>query len=403
VPERAVNRREFLAGSTGAAVTRRAQPTQPGDTLGDQHIKLFLCGDVMTGRGIDQILPHPAPPNLYEPFVRSALTYVQLAERVHGSIERPATFSYVWGDALEEWARQQPHFRIVNLETAATTSEDAWSGKAIHYRMSPGNIETLKAAHIDCCTVANNHVLDWGYVGLRDTRATLNAAGIAMAGAGSDAVEAGRPAVLPMSGGRRLLVFAYGFADSGIPGEWAAASERAGVNLLPGLGTKCTAAIADRVRDFKQGGDVAVLSLHWGGNWGFQVSAEQQNFARRAIDSAGIDLIHGHSSHHVKGIEVHHGKLILYGCGDFLNDYEGIAGYEAFRGDLSLMYFPTLDAATGQLRQLLLAPTTMRRFQVRRAQSRDIDWLESTLNREGRAFGSEVTRPDAHHLALRLS
>jgi len=79
VPERAVNRREFLAGSTGAAVTRRAQPTQPGDTLGDQHIKLFLCGDVMTGPGIDQILPHPAPPNLYEPFVRSALTYVQLA------------------------------------------------------------------------------------------------------------------------------------------------------------------------------------------------------------------------------------------------------------------------------------------------------------------------------------
>jgi len=47
-----------------------------------------------------------------------------------------------------------------------------------------------------------------------------------------------------------------------------------------------------------------------------------------------VDIVHGHSSHHVKGIEVHRGKLILYGCGDFIDDYEGIKGYEAFRDDL---------------------------------------------------------------------
>ena len=59
--------------------------------------------------------------------------------------------------------------------------------------------------------------------------------------------------------------------------------------------------------------------------------------------------MHGHSSHHVKAIEVFRGRLILYGCGDFLTDYEGVGGYEEFRGDLALMYFVELDSGTGEL------------------------------------------------------
>jgi poly-gamma-glutamate synthesis protein (capsule biosynthesis protein) len=69
---------------------------------------LFLCGDVMLGRGIDQILPHPGDPRLYESYVKSAATYVELAERRNGPIPKPVDFEYVWGDVLAELQRVRP-------------------------------------------------------------------------------------------------------------------------------------------------------------------------------------------------------------------------------------------------------------------------------------------------------
>jgi len=85
-------------------------------------MKIFLCGDVMTGRGIDQALPHPCSPILHESYVESALDYVRLAERANGPVPRPVDFAYVWGQALDEWRRAQPHARIFNLETSITRS-----------------------------------------------------------------------------------------------------------------------------------------------------------------------------------------------------------------------------------------------------------------------------------------
>ena len=104
----------------------------------------------------------------------------------------------------------------------------------------------------------------------------------------------------------------------------------------------------------------------------------------------GVDIVHGHSSHHVKGIEVYQQKLILYGCGDFINDYEGIRGYEKYRGDLSLMYFVTIDPSNGNLVQLEMIPTQMRRFRLNRASKRDTLWLKDILIREGRRLGTRV-------------
>ena len=83
-------------------------------------VKLFLCGDVMTGRGIDQILAHPSEPTLHEPLTTSAREYVELAERVSGPIPRGVDSAYVWGDALTEIAAQAPDVRMINLETSIT-------------------------------------------------------------------------------------------------------------------------------------------------------------------------------------------------------------------------------------------------------------------------------------------
>jgi len=366
-----------------------------------QHdISLFLCGDVMTGRGIDQILLHPGDPALHEPYARSAASYVKLGEDAYGYFLKPVGFADIWGDALAELTQAAPDVRIVNLETAVTTSSDWWQGKQVHYRMNPANIECLTAARIDCCVLANNHVLDWGASGLADTLEVLQKAGMLTAGAGSNRQEAEAPAVLVVGGKGRLLVFACGAATSGIPAEWGASGEKPGVHLLQEVSEAEADRIGNLVAAMKRPGDIAMVCVHWGGNWGYGISQEERNFAHRLIDAGGVDLIHGHSSHHVKGIEVYRERLILYGCGDFLNDYEGISGYDTFRGDLGLMYFPVIDSATGRLLRLAMTPTRIRNFRIGRGAKDDAEWLRQVLSREGRRLGTDVKMEADQTLSL---
>ncbi|HTT12129.1 MAG TPA: CapA family protein [Burkholderiaceae bacterium] len=353
----------------------------------DGAFKLFLAGDVMTGRGVDQILPHPSEPRLYEPWVRSALTYVELAEKCNGPIARPVDFSYVWGDALRPLQRERPAVRIVNLETAVTSSNDAWPGKGIHYRMHPANATVLNSAAIDCCALANNHVLDWGHAGLRETLQTLHRHDVQTAGAGSDAAAAAAPAVFEVGLRRRVLVYAFGTDDSGVAQGFSATDTRAGVNRLPDLSARTVTAVAQSVHRARRIGDSVIASIHWGDNWGYAVPAAQRAFAHQLIDAGAADLVHGHSSHHAKGIEVYRGRLVLYGCGDFLNDYEGIGGHEEYRPELATMYFPTLGA-DGRLLDLTLVPLRMRRLRLETATRDEGAWLLAMFNRESAQFDS---------------
>jgi poly-gamma-glutamate synthesis protein (capsule biosynthesis protein) len=120
------------------------------------------------------------------------------------------------------------------------------------------------------------------------------------------------------------------------------------------------------------------------------VPEEQQRFAHALIDLGGVSVVHGHSSHHPKAIEVYHNHLILYGCGDFINDYEGIVGHEEFRDDLVLMYFASVKPGTGDLLRVELTPLQMRRMRLNFATDRDAEWLRRTLDRESRGFGTRV-------------
>jgi poly-gamma-glutamate capsule biosynthesis protein CapA/YwtB (metallophosphatase superfamily) len=336
----------------------------------------------MTGRGVDQILPRPGNPRLFEPYVRSALEYVALAERASGPLARPVGFDYVWGDALAELERAQPDARVVNLETAVTASDEAWPGKGIHYRMHPGNVPCLGAAALDCCVLANNHVLDWGRAGLSETLATLRAAGLRSAGAGRDAAEAQAPAVIESRRGGRVLVFGLASGTSGVPRDWAAGPQRSGVCLLDDLSPRSAEVVAQRIAAQRRRGDIVVASIHWGGNWGYEVPAQQRAFAHALIDG-GADVVHGHSSHHAKGIELYRERPILYGCGDLITDYEGIEGYEALRPELSLLYFPTLDADSGRLVEFALSPMRLRRMRLERAAPDDAGWLRVALGKLG--------------------
>ena len=196
----------------------------------------------------------------------------------------------------------------------------------------------------------------------------LARAKIRFTGAGGNLSEARKPAIFKVEGKGRVILFALCADSSGVPAAWAAAENRPGVNLIRNLSGETIQGLAEDFRQVKQAGDILVVSIHWGGNWGY---------------------------------EVPRGKLILYGCGDFINDYEGIGGYKEFRDDLVLMYFPSVDAATGKLINLQMMPLEIKRFRLRRAARTDAGWLRDTLNRQSRAFGCQVVLGEDNRLYLR--
>lgn len=350
-----------------------------------QVIRVFLCGDVMTGRGIDQIMPHPCDPQLHEEWAQSATDYVRLAERVNGRIPTHVAPSYIWGAALDQLKCVRPDASVINLETSITRN-DTYIPKGINYRMSPENAECLLAAGIDCCVLGNNHILDWEQAGLLETLAALKRLRIKSAGAGRDQAQARAPAILRIQGKGRVIVFSFASITSGVPRHWAAMPTAAGVNLLPGFNDETVKSLAEQVARIRQPGDLVIASIHWGPNWGYKIPEDQRSFAHALVDKANVSVVQGHSSHHAKAIEIFKNRLILYGCGDSLNDYEGIRGHEEFRGDLTLMYFDGFDCVTGQLTDLELVPLQIRRFQLVSASGADIVWLQQTLDRESGQF-----------------
>lgn len=351
-------------------------------------ITLFLCGDVMTGRGIDQALPNSVNPKIYEGYVKDARDYLHLAEKENGPIHEPVSYSYIWGDALKIWKETDPDIRIINLETSITDHDEPWPRKGINYRMHPKNIKVLTAADIDYCALANNHTLDWGHTGLIETLETLKEAGIEYSGAGRNLTEAGEPAILKTPKGR-VIIFSYGTKSSGIPDSWSAKENSSGVNLLENFYKETVNEISQNVKDIKKTGDVVVFSIHWGGNWGYDIPGHHREFAHQLIN-AGVDIIYGHSSHHPRGIEVYQDKLIIYGAGDFINDYEGISGHDQYRDDLTLMYFPKIDLSTGDLVSMKMVPMQIKNFRLNHVDPVDAKWLHDVLDREAKKSGARI-------------
>lgn len=359
-------------------------PTKP-----EGPVTLFLAGDVMLGRGIDQILSHPGDPALREDYVHDARDYIALAEAVNGPVPRPVDPAWPWGEALPVLARAAPDARLINLETAVTADGGFAPGKAVHYRMHPANLPCLAAACPDVCVLANNHVLDFGPAGLADTLDSLAAAGLRTAGAGPDATAAWRPAAVPLRTGGRVLVLAFGMPSSGIPHDWAATADRPGVALAAGPTTAAALDFADRLRHHRRPGDIVVASVHWGPNWGYTVTRDEVRFAHALVD-AGADIVHGHSSHHPRPPEIYRDRLVLYGCGDLVDDYEGIVGYESYRDDLRLLYLVSAEPGTGRLTGVRLVPLRARRMRLEHATAADTAWLRTVLDTHARRHATRV-------------
>jgi poly-gamma-glutamate capsule biosynthesis protein CapA/YwtB (metallophosphatase superfamily) len=369
----------------------------------DLHrLRFFLCGDVMTGRGIDQILPFPSDPSLYEPFVKNAIEYVELAQSKNSNISYPVPFNYIWGDALSEFCSRKPDLRIINLETSITHAADYWKGKGINYRMNPLNFQTFIEAGIDCFTLANNHVLDWGYDGFIETLETIEKNGLHYCGAGRNIFEARKPLIIDNGEKGKTAIIAAGSPSSGIPPQWSADNLKPGVFLIDESKEESLHIVKDIISEYCGKNDVVIFSIHWGENWGYEIPPEQIQFAHNLIDKAGVTLVFGHSSHHAKPLELYNGKPIFYGSGDFINDYEGIWGYEEYRGDISCMYFVDINPKSRILMDVSIVPLQIKQFNLTKPDHSTVEWLRRILEKKSQKFHSRFTIENDYSLKLSL-
>jgi poly-gamma-glutamate synthesis protein (capsule biosynthesis protein) len=316
-------------------------------------ITLALTGDVMLGRGVNETL-RAAPP------------------------EEP------WGDVLP--LLHSADLRIINLECAITEHKRPWSRtpKVFHFRADPLAIEVLRAARIDACSLANNHTLDFEERGLLDTLEHLEEAGIRYAGAGRDAGEAARPALL--EGGVALVAF----TDNEPP--FAAGADKPGTNYLPvSLEPEVLRRVEEAIEAAREAGaSTVVFSSHWGPNMVERPRGSFRRFARAVVD-LGADVYYGHSAHVFQGVEIYRGKPILYDTGDFIDDY---AVDPALRNDRSFLFRVSVDG--GELRRLELYPVTLpySRVELARGAEREaiLDRMVALSSEMGTTFSRREDR-----------
>lgn len=298
-------------------------------------LRIGLLGDVMLGRLVDQLMPEHVYDPEDGPHARYFTEFYNRSKFKY-RIESP------WGSIRPLLLENDANF--ANLETSLTRTEEKWPNKVFNYRAHPKSaIAALKAGKVGYVSCANNHTLDFGIDGLNETVDSLNRAGITFAGIGQTADEAhgakfldvSLPNVAISGPSAASLRFSF-FSASDHPNDWASVPRFFHLDVD---NDPRPSDLASKIRDAKSRSDICVFSLHWGPNYAWQPNSHIRSLAHWLIDQ-GVDIIHGHSSHHIQGIELYKGKLIAYGLGDFLDDY---AVDEHYRNDLSFLYRLHLD------------------------------------------------------------
>ena len=306
---------------------------------------------------------------------------------------RPVTA--VWGDMLDRLRRLDGLF--VNLECCLSTRGQRWSRtyRPFHFRADPGwAVPALREAGVDCCALANNHVLDFERAALRDTLSHLDDASIAHAGAGTTREEAFEPTVVSVND----LDIAFASFTDNTP-EYAATDRSPGTAHveIDVDDEETRRSVRDTVqRALERDPDLLIASLHWGPNMVEEPPDSFREFGRWLIDE-GVDLIHGHSAHVFHGIEVYRDRPILYDTGDFVDDY---TVDDRLRNDRSFLFEVSVNAANRPA-ELRLTPTEIVDCSVRKAGPKAAAWARSRMRELSAPFGTSFER-DGEQLVLEL-
>lgn len=362
-----------------------------------QVFKLNFLGDVMLGRLIDQMFST----HVHEPSEAETAAYFR---RRNPQLSQYTAVS-PWGNTLS--LLNEADLTLINLETSVTTHSKPWPNKVFNYRMHPANVATLQVAKVDYASLANNHTLDFELEGLLETVRSLKQAGITFAGAGETPEEAMKPATLqlpktPAEGSPSYHIELFSASDH--PQDWGRIPEF----HLTDYSSKAREKLRSQLSKNQGDGSapsLRIFSIHWGPNYAWHPDQEIRDLAHFLIDECGIDIIHGHSSHHVQGVEQYKGRLIIYGCGDFVDDY---AVTEKYRNDLSAVWRVTVEEAGRErlrLRTLEVFPTRINRFQAELLNAKDPDhqWVCGKIARLSTEMGTTISGNSGDRGQLLLS
>jgi poly-gamma-glutamate capsule biosynthesis protein CapA/YwtB (metallophosphatase superfamily) len=317
-------------------------------------MQIALTGDVMLGRLVDQ--------------------YVIRNQSIGPD--------KIWSDVLPLMLKADR--RLINLECVISGLGREWQpeSKAFHFRARPRAIDFLRAAKIDCVTLANNHVLDYGTDALIECLSLLDQAGIKRTGAGTSLMDALTPAILDLPQGRLGVV---SLTDN--EPEWEAGERKPGTHYIShdanGLVEPCRSTLVQVLKQLRSQAELVIVSAHVGPNWG-PPSAAMRALAHQIID-LGADLYWGHSNHTPQGIEIYNGKAILYSTGDFIDDY---AVDPTERNDLSFLFI--LELERGSIARIVLHPVRIEDFYVRLAKDREIALLQRAMQAKCEGFGTTM-------------
>ena len=351
-------------------------------TMSPKSYTLSLTGDVMLGRLIDQLMPEHVE-NAHDAASAEKFIEAYPTDLSKGNY----TPSSPWSTTLPLLTTSD--LTLINLETSVTTSNTPWPDKVFNYRMHPANLAPiLHAGGINYAGLANNHTLDFGIKGLRETINTLKEANVAFAGIGESAHEACKPAVLHLSkAGHENEHEVHVYSASDHPRSWESIPGFHFLDYTPETRSRLRTLLSSSKKPA-----LKIFSVHWGPNYKWSPDSKITSLAHFLIDECGVDIVHGHSAHHVQGVEVYKGKLVLYGCGDFVDDY---AVNREFRNDLGALWrvFVTEDDDGGlKLDRLEVLPTRVEKFGARLLDRMDGDyeWVRERARGLSGEFGTVV-------------
>lgn len=283
----------------------------------------------------------------------------------------------IWGNLLQDLRKND--LNLVNLETTFTKNSKAVP-KVFNFKSDPKNVAALIEANIHAVSIANNHILDFGVEGLKETITTLDNASIAHVGAGKNAQQAAKPAVIEKNG-IRIGIIGYTDYDH----DWAAGPNKPGVNYLR-IGD--IERVKEDISKIRNDVDFIIATLHWGPNMRQRPPKQFQEFAHQMIN-AGIDIIHGHSAHIFQGIEWYHKKLILYDTGDFVDDYRIDP---ELRNDQSFLFNVILSK--DGIKDLKLIPLLIGDLQVNKATGKEREEIIEKIKKLSKELGTTLKASD---------
>ncbi|KIX06299.1 uncharacterized protein Z518_04274 [Rhinocladiella mackenziei CBS 650.93] len=372
-------------------------PGEPGKTY-----QLLFLGDLMLGRLIDALLPTSISRQSPHTDPESAARIVDRHFIPHHVELKSYNYLSPWGTSVD--LIRSADLVLANLETALTTSERRWPDKMFNYRSHTENVRCLTEVGMGSglgrgyVSLANNHTLDWGVEGLEETVKTLEKNGVEYAGAGRSKEEAARPARLRLRGEEGRDVKCWSFSDH--PSDWRAVDTFNLIDYTRRGRERIKEQLTAKEQDEGQRKlGLKVVSMHWGPNYRWHPAKEIVDMAHWLIDECGVDVIQGHSSHHVQGVEVYKGKLVVYGCGDFVDDY---AVDPRWRNDLSAAWRVTVGQKDGnerlEVRKLEVFPNRIQLFRANllKRDDEDHEWVERKFRELCNGFGTRVEKDLGH-------